>query len=201
MNSKGPSSGNPFECHRSLIYSIRTDMTDMSVLCTNGFVWPFRFYGLLLVSRARFEWLSFFYIVGSFHNSVSLLNCRVENNANSSKPSGSKVSGFRPASFPGESRSSDFVIHGSSLGMPSPICDKTYSVLLVWNLWIKSENNLRFLSYALRETARNLLKDKEKAFSDLKSKLLHIDNSVGMCYLFQISYEQFNQIKAIFNDS
>jgi hypothetical protein len=93
----------------------------------------------------------------------------------------------------------DFAIHDSSLGKGYPSCEKTYSALLGTNpveglvlnqsIWAKSESNLRLMSSVLgtaehfMAAAGSLLKDKGDEFDELKSLLLHVDQSLGVSQL------------------
>ncbi|CAG2187236.1 unnamed protein product [Mytilus edulis] len=134
---------------------------------------------------------------GHFTTALSFVNSSLaENLANTSKTGGSKFSGFGPASYPGRCRSKDFEIHGSSLGMSAPNCDRAFSSLLGSKpldglrlsqaSYVKSENNLRCLTFVLEtaehflSAAGSLLKDKGEEFSDLRSMLLQVDKSLGM---------------------
>ncbi|VDI12514.1 Hypothetical predicted protein [Mytilus galloprovincialis] len=135
--------------------------------------------------------------LGHFTTALSFVNSSLaENLANTSKTGGSKFSGFGPASYPGRCRSKDFEIHGSSLGMSAPACDRAFSSLLGSKpldglrlsqaSYVKSENNLRCLTFVLEtaehflSAAGSLLKDKGEEFSDLRSMLLQVDKSLGM---------------------
>ncbi|VDI12217.1 Hypothetical predicted protein [Mytilus galloprovincialis] len=127
---------------------------------------------------------------GHFTTALSFVNSSLaENLANTSKTGGSKFSGFGPASYPGRCRSKDFEIHGSSLGMSAPACDRAFSSLLGSKpldglrlsqaSYVKSENNLRQLSTFCQQLGL-CLKDKGEEFSDLRSMLLQVDKSLGM---------------------
>ncbi|VDI70968.1 Hypothetical predicted protein [Mytilus galloprovincialis] len=177
---KEPSSGNS-DCLRSLVYSIRRDMSDMP-----------------MSSPSRVSSTSdFMACSGIVKPEVgALYNCFVFCKLYTSKTGGSKFSGFGPASYPGRCRSKDFEIHGSSLGMSAPNCDRAFSSLLGSKpldglrlsqaSYVKSENNLRCLTFVLEtaehflSTAGSLLKDKGEEFSDLRSMLLQVDKSLGM---------------------
>ncbi|CAG2235590.1 unnamed protein product [Mytilus edulis] len=150
---KDPASGNP-ECLRSLVYSIRRNMSDMPMSS------PPR------VSSTPSDFMACSES-GHFTTALSFVNSSLaENLANTSKTGGSKFSGFGPASYPGRCRSKDFEIHGSSLGMSAPACDRSFLVCLTAE---------HFLS-----AAGSLLKDKGEEFSDLRSMLLQVDKSLGM---------------------
>ncbi|CAG2207516.1 unnamed protein product [Mytilus edulis] len=180
---KDPASGNP-ECLRSLVYSIRRNMSDMPMSS------PPR------VSSTPSDFMACSES-GHFTTALSFVNSSLaENLANTSKTGGSKFSGFGPASYPGRCRSKDFEIHGSSLGMSAPACDRAFSSLLGSKpldglrlsqaSYVKSENNLRCLTFVLEtaehflSAAGSLLKDKGEEFSDLRSMLLQVDKSLGM---------------------
>ncbi|CAG2256895.1 NAV3 [Mytilus edulis] len=164
---KEPFSGNS-DCLRSLVYSIRRDMSDMSMsspsrvsstasdlMACSGIVKP--------ESKEYYS----FPESGHFTTALSFVNSSLaENLANTSKTGGSKFSGFGPASYPGRCRSKDFEIHGSSLGMSAPNCDRAFSSLLGSKhldglrlsqaSYVKSENNLRCLTFVL-EIAEHFL--------------------------------------------
>ncbi|VDI83747.1 Hypothetical predicted protein, partial [Mytilus galloprovincialis] len=183
---KEPSSGNS-DCLRSLVYSrfvgICQDMPMSSPPRVSST--PSDFMACSGISR------------GHFTTALSFVNSSLaENLANTSKTGGSKFSGFGPASYPGRCRSKDFEIHGSSLGMSAPACDRAFSSLLGSKpldglrlsqaSYVKSENNLRCLTFVLEtaehflSAAGSLLKDKGEEFSDLRSMLLQVDKSLGM---------------------
>ncbi|CAG2192033.1 unnamed protein product [Mytilus edulis] len=194
---KDPASGNP-ECLRSLVYSIRRNMSDMPMSSPPRVSsTPSDFMACSGIVKPESKGYYSFPESGHFTTALSFVNSSLaENLANTSKTGGSKFSGFGPASYPGRCRSKDFEIHGSSLGMSAPACDRAFSSLLGSKpldglrlsqaSYVKSENNLRCLTFVLEtaehflSAAGSLLKDKGEEFSDLRSMLLQVDKSLGM---------------------
>ena len=194
---KDPASGNP-ECLRSLVYSIRRNMSDMPMSSPPRVSsTPSDFMACSGIVKPESKGYYSFPESGHFTTALSFVNSSLaENLANTSKTGGSKFSGFGPASYPGRCRSKDFEIHGSSLGMSAPNCDRAFSSLLGSKpldglrlsqaSYVKSENNLRCLTFVLETAAHflsaagSLLKDKGEEFSDLRSMLLQVDKSLGM---------------------
>ncbi|CAG2256905.1 unnamed protein product [Mytilus edulis] len=194
---KEPSSGNS-DCLRSLVYSIRRDMSDMPMSSPPRVSsTPSDFMACSGIVKPESKGYYSFPESGHFTTALSFVNSSLaENLANTSKTGGSKFSGFGPASYPGRCRSKDFEIHGSSLGMSAPNCDRAFSSLLGSKpldglrlsqaSYVKSENNLRCLTFVLEtaehflSAAGSLLKDKGEEFSDLRSMLLQVDKSLGM---------------------
>ncbi|VDI68574.1 Hypothetical predicted protein [Mytilus galloprovincialis] len=101
---------------------------------------------------------------GHFTTALSFVNSSLaENLANTSKTGGSN-SLVSDLPLTQGCRSKDFEIHGSSLGMSAPACDRAFSSLLGSKpldglrlsqaSYVKSENNLRCLTFVL-ETAEH----------------------------------------------
>ncbi|CAG2245168.1 unnamed protein product [Mytilus edulis] len=178
---KDPASGNP-ECLRSLVYSIRRNMSDMPMSSPPRVSsTPSDFMACSGIVKPESKGYYSFPESGHFTTALSFVNSSLaENLANTSKTGGSKFSGFGPASYPGRCRSKDFEIHGSSLGMSAPACDRAFSSLLGSKpldglrlsqaSYVKSENNLRCLTFVLEtaehflSAAGSLLKDKGGIF-------------------------------------
>ncbi|VDI31922.1 Hypothetical predicted protein [Mytilus galloprovincialis] len=181
---KDPASGNP-ECLRSLVYSIRRNMSDMPMSSPPRVSsTPSDFMACSGIVKPESKGYYSFPESGHFTTALSFVNSSLaENLANTSKTGGSKFSGFGPASYPGRCRSKDFEIHGSSLGMSAPACDRAFSSLLgskpLDGLRLSQASYVKQLSTFCQQLGL-CLKDKGEEFSDLRSMLLQVDKSLGM---------------------
>ena len=186
---------------KSRVYSIRREFSDVPMASPpRKTVTPSDFRSCSGMVKDDPKGFQSFPESGQFKTALDFVNESIAESQSGN--SGSKFLGFGPSAFPGKFRSKDYEIHNASLGRTVPVCDKVYSnllgarpddgVSLNKTVWSKSENNLR-LHLSVIQTAEHflaaagsLLKDKGDEFSELRSLLSEVDQSLGVSHLLTL---------------